>query len=233
MRRNRVHEWVPLMRWSESQIHFIDFEGNLTSGILEYGVATIHGGRVVQACTRLCGPIGRIRSSDTAIHGIDERAVASAAPFSDDFHFFARLRETGPLGAHYAHAENTLIRATWPYARAATDFARSGETVTTWGPWIDTGRLYTQIFPTLPSGKLEELITTFGLAARLQQLADEYCPATRRMYHAALYDALAAALLLLALGERPEFPDMTLGWLLQMSTLNPERRADLQQRELF
>ena len=221
------------MRWSETPIHFIDFEGNLTSGILEYGVATIRAGQVVHTMTRLCGPIGRIRSADTAIHGIDERAVAAAAPFSEDFDYFARLRESGPLGAHYAHAENTLIRATWPYARASTDFARPGENVSTWGPWIDTGRLYTQIFPTLPSGKLEELVTTFQLSARLETLAAEHCPANRRTYHAALFDALAAALLLLSLGERPEFREMTLGWLLQMSTLNPEHRADLQQRELF
>jgi DNA polymerase-3 subunit epsilon len=221
------------MRWSDTPIHLIDFEGNLTSGILEYGVVTVRKGQIVSSQTRLCGSVGRIRAADTAIHGIDDRLVAALEPFAADFDFFAQLRETGPLAAHYAHAENTLIKASWPYPRTSPDFSRPGGTVTEWGPWIDTGRLYTQLFPTLPSGKLEELLTTFQLTQRLTTLAAEHCPVGRRCYHAALYDALAAALLLLALGERPDFSEMTLGWLLQMSTLNPERRASLQQRELF
>lgn len=221
------------MRWSDLPIHFIDFEGNLTSGILEYGVATLVGGQVTATRTRLCGPIGRIRPADTAIHGLDERKVAAEAPFAADFDYFAQLRESGPLAAHYAHAENTLIKSAWPYPRTSPDFSKPGERLTAWGPWIDTGRLYVQLFPSLPSGKLEELITTFRLSDPLDALAARHCPPTRRCYHAALYDALAAALLLLSLGERPDFQDMTLPWLLQMSTLNPEQRSALQQRELF
>ena len=221
------------MRWSDTPIHFIDFEGNLTSGILEYGVVTLLGGRVTTIRTRLCGPIGRIRPADTAIHRLDDRTVAAEAPFAADFEIFGLLRETGPLAAHYAHAENTLIKAAWPYPRTSPDFARPGEKITTWAPWIDTGRLYTQLFPTLPSGKLEELVSTFKIAAPLDALAIQFCPPLRRHFHAALYDALAGALLLLALGERPDFREMTLGWLLQMSTLNPEHRAALQQREMF
>lgn len=221
------------MRWLETPIHFIDFEGNLTSGILEYGVITLRGGEVVEAHTRLCGAMGRIRSSDTAIHGLGPREVDGLAPFSADFDRFARYRETGPLGAHYAHAENTLIKSVWPYPRTAPDFARPGATQTDWGPWIDTGRLLTQLFPSLPTGKLEDLVAAFGLSGRLDEQAAHCCPADRRRFHAALYDALAAALLLLALGDRPEFRDMTIPWLLQASTANPEKRAALQQRELF
>jgi DNA polymerase III epsilon subunit-like protein len=221
------------MRWSDTPIHFIDFEGNLTSGILEYGVVTLFGGRVAQAQTRLCGPIGCIRPADTAIHRLDARAVAAESPFVGDFEIFGQLRETGPLAAHYAHAENTLIKSAWPYPRTSPDFARPGESVTTWGPWIDTGRLYTQLFPGLPSGKLEELVSAFQIGPLLERLSVQYCPAGRRHFHAALYDALAGALLLLSLGDRPEFQGVTLGWLLQMSTLNPGHRAALQQRELF
>ena len=52
-------------------------------------------------------------------------------------------------------------------------------------------------------------------------------------YHAALYDALAGAVLLLALLRRPEFAAATLPWLLQMSTLDPVKRGAMQQRDLF
>jgi DNA polymerase-3 subunit epsilon len=48
-----------------------------------------------------------------------------------------------------------------------------------------------------------------------------------------LYDALAAAVLLLSLGRRPEFSRMTVPWLLQLSTANALKRAALQQDDLF
>jgi len=217
------------MRWTDVPIHFVDFEGNLTSGILEYGVVTVQGGAVQSAVTRLCGPVGRIREADTAIHGLDADRVSAWPPFRDDFDRFASLRAAGPLGAHFAHAENTLIKATWPYARSSADFARPGQKTADWGPWIDTGRIYGQVFPTAPSGQLEQLINVFQLSSRLHALAEEHCPAERRHYHAALFDALAATVLLLALGERPDFQAMTIPWLLQLSTLNPEKRAALQQ----
>jgi DNA polymerase III epsilon subunit-like protein len=221
------------MRWSDVPIRFVDFEGNLTSGVLEYGVVTLQGGRIVETCTRVCGAVGRIRAADTALHGLSEAAVRDHAPFGADFERFATYRQQGPLAAHFAHAENTLIKSAWPYPRESPDFARPGAVLADWGPWIDTGRLYTQIFPSLESGKLEALIRTFGLLDRLEDLAQLHCPARRRFFHAALYDALAGAILLLALGERPEFHHMTLPWLLQMSTANPEKRANLQQEELF
>ena len=221
------------MLWSETPIYFIDFEGNLTSGILEYGIVTLLGGQIVAAETRVCGAAGHIRPADIAIHGLNESQLSGHPPFAADFDMFASKREAGPFAAHFAHAENTLIKATWPYPRTSPDFARPGARITDWGPWIDTGRIYSQLFPRLESAKLEDLIASSGLGARLAQLAETYCPASRRMYHAALYDALAGALLLLAVGERSEFEHMTLPWLLQLSTLNPEKRASLQQRDLF
>lgn len=221
------------MRWTDLPIHFIDFEGNLTSGILEYGVVTLHHGQIQSTCTRLCGAVGRIRDADTAIHGLDAQRVREHRPFRDDFDQFNALRQSGPLAAHFAHAENTLIKSAWPYPRTAPDFARPPAVTTDWGPWVDTGRIYGQVFPSVASGQLEHLVTAFQLGARLAGLAEQHCPADRRHYHAALYDALAAALLLLSLGERSEFREMTLPWLLQLSTLNPEKRAALQQGDLF
>lgn len=229
-------DWFPnfAMRWSGTPIHVIDFEGNFTSGILEYGVVTLRDGRISSVDTRLCGTMGRLRSSDTALHGIAENDVKRCAPFSEDFEKFAQLRESGPLAAHYAHAENSLIKSVWPYPRLSRDFSRPAPaTALDWGPWVDTGRLYAQLFPSLNSGKLEELVSVFQLGAELRELAAQHCPPNRRDFHAALFDALAAALLLLHLGQRPEFAEATLPWLLQMSTVNPEKRASLQQDEFF
>ena len=72
-----------------------------------------------------------------------------------------------------------------------------------------------------------------GLQAELDALAAGYCPPERRRYHAALYDALAGALLLAALARDPQIAGLSTMQLLALSTLDPERRAALQQRELF
>jgi DNA polymerase III epsilon subunit-like protein len=223
------------MRWTQLPIHVIDFEGSIASGVLEYGVVTLRNGLVMETQTRLCRASGRVRPEDEAVHGLSAQSVAAEAPFADEFARFAALRETGPLAAHYAQAENSLIKAVWPYPRASRDFARL-ELVTQvadWGPWIDTGRLYAELFAGLGTGRLAELVRMFDLQTELDALATVHCPPARRRYHAALYDALGAALLLLALGRRREFAAMTVSWLLQMSTANAAQRDALRQDELF
>lgn len=221
------------MHWADATIHFIDFEGSRASGILEFGVVTLQRGQIVRTHTRLCAATGRIALEDTAVHGLDARGLAQAAPFADEWEYFASLRESGPLAAHFAQAENHLLKSVWPYARTAPDFARPARTTSEWGPWIDTGRLYPQFLPVQQDVALERLIAVTGLQGDLTALAREHCPAERRHFHAALYDALAGAKLLLELLRRPEFADATVPWLLQMSTLDGEKRGDLQQRELF
>jgi DNA polymerase III epsilon subunit-like protein len=221
------------MRWTEQPIFFLDFEGSLASGILEYGVVTLLGGRIAETKMRLCRATGRVRPEDVAVHGLHESDVAAQAPFADDWEYFAGLREHGSFAAHYAHAENSLLKSVWPYPRTSPDFARPGERTAEWGPWIDTGRLYAQLHPQLPSGKLEDLVRTCGLQGQLDVLAAAYCPAARRQYHAALYDALAGALLLAGLAIEPALADKSIAWLLAMSTLNPDKRDAIRQGELF
>ncbi len=221
------------MRWTDGLIHFIDFEGNVGSGIIEFGVVTLRAGGIAETRTRLCAAAGRISAEDSAIHGLQEAELRTAAPFKDEWEYFAALRASGPLAAHFAQAENHLLKGTWAYPRTAPDFARPGRTSTEWGPWIDTGRLYPQFFPQLGDGRLEELVAACGLQAELTAQAAAHCPAARRHYHAALYDALGGALLLQALLRRPEFAQATFPWLLQMSTLDGGRRSALQQGDLW
>lgn len=217
----------------QAPIHFIDFEGNATSGIIEFGVVTIRDGAIGSVRTRLCRALGRVAPEDTAVHGLTEAAVQASAPFKAEWEYFAQLRESGPLAAHFAQAENYLLKLAWAYPRHAPDFARPGKTATEWGPWIDTGRLYPQFLPGAGEARLEQLVATHGLQADLDALATHHCTADRRHYHAALYDALAGALLLLTLLKRPEFAAATIPWLLQMSTLDGDKRGALQQGSLF
>ena len=221
------------MRWTEQPIHFLDFEGSLASGILEYGVAKLVGGRIVETRTRRCRATGRVRPEDAAVHGLREADLASAAPFAADWEYFTGLREGGPLAAHFAGVENALLKAVWPYPRTSPDFARPGERATEWGPWIDTGPLCAQLLPRLPSVRLTDLVTACGLQPELDLLAAKFCPADRRHYHAALYHALAGARLLARLALEPAVADQSVAWLLAMSTLNAEKRAALRQTDLF
>jgi DNA polymerase-3 subunit epsilon len=221
------------MQQAGTTIHFIDFEGSTGSGILEFGVVTLRDGEIAATRTRLCRATGRVAAEDTAVHGLEEPALRGHAPFQDEWEYFAGLREGGPLAAHFAHAENHLLRSVWAYPRSAPDFARPGRTAAEWGPWIDTGRLYPQFFPQLGEGKLGPLVAACDLQPDLDALAAQHCPAGRRRYHAALYDALGGALLLRALLQRPEFAAATIPWLLQMSTLDADKRGALQQGNLF
>ncbi len=221
------------MHWRAVPIHFIDFEGSLAGGVVEYGVAVLLGGEVVETATRLCRPAGAIRREDSAVHGIAAADVAGAAPLSDDWERFAGWRQRGPLAAHFAGTENSLLKATWPYARQSPDLSRPGQTTNDWGPWLDTGRLVPQLFRGIESARLEDLVTQFGLGAELAVAAERHCPPERRRYHAALFDALAAALLLRAVLARPDFEAATLPWLLELSSLDPARRESLRQGELF
>jgi DNA polymerase-3 subunit epsilon len=221
------------VHWADTPIHFIDFEGNAASGILEFGVVTLCAGAVAEARTRLCAATGRITAEDTAVHGLRAEAVAAQAPFRDEWEYFAGLRGSGPLAAHFAQAENYLIRTVWSHPRVVPDFARPGRTATEWGPWIDTGRLFPQFFPQLGDGKLQQLVAGCGLQGELDVHAVVHCPPERRHYHAALYDALAGALLLRTLLQRPELASATIPWLLQMSTLDGGKRDALAQGGLW
>ena len=221
------------MSWAETPIHFIDFEGSVASGILEFGVVTLFGDKITATHTRLCRATGQVTADDTKVHGLTADGLASQDYFAAEWERFAGLRTSGPLAAHFAAVENGLLRKVWPYPREVPDFARPGKTSTEWGPWIDTGRLYPQLFPQLGSVRLEDLVARQGLSTDLEKAGREHCPPARRRYHAALYDALAGALLLQALLQRSELAQATIPWLLQMSTLDADQRGALQQGNLF
>lgn len=221
------------MSWTAQPIHFVDFEGSRVSGVLEYGVVTLRGGEILSTRTRLCAPVGRVRPEDTAVHGLRGEALADEEPFFLDWDFFADLRERGPMAAHYAGVENSLLKVAWPYPRNSPNFARPGEQIIDWGPWVDTARLYAQFYPTLDSGRLESLVAACGLQTELDARAAEYCPPDRRHYHAALYDALAGALLLIALAREPQVAALSMMQILAFSTLDGAKRDALQQGTLF
>ena len=223
----------PVHAWADQPIHFIDFEGARACGVLEYGVVTLQGGGIGPVHTRLCAPTGEIPAGDIAVHGLGPRQLAGCRPFSAEFELFAGLRQTGPLAAHYAGVENALLKAAWAYPRPSEDFARPGARIADWGPWIDSAVLAAHARPGLASQRLEAVVAALGLQETLDGLAATHCPAARRHYHAAPYDALASAVIVRALVAEPPLAGLTLSRLLVLSTRNAGRREAMVQRDLF
>lgn len=219
--------------WVSQPIHFIDFEGGLGCGVLEYGVVTLREGRIESARGRHCAPVGRIPDEDIAVHGLAPADLAGTRPFADDWELFAGLRAEAPFAAHFAGVENGLIRSVWPAPRPSADFIAPGGRIADWGPWIDTARLYGEIHPQTASLRLESLVRARGLQALLDEMAALHCPDGRRHYHAARYDALAGALLLAALAAEPRCAPLSVGQLLLLSTRDPAKRQAMVQPELW
>lgn len=219
------------MKWSSVRIHVIDFEGTRDSGVIEYGIVSLYENSIVETRSRFCKAIGDVNEKETRQHGITKEMVEHESPFFQEWELFAKLRETGVLGAHHAQTEDGLLRSTWPYPRKSIDFMNLGESCSNWGPWIDTCQLFKVVYPQLKQYKLAELIKLFQLRGELEALGLKYCLPHRMKYHCALYDALASALLLLYLGRLAEFKDCTLEWLIMHSS-GEEKRRDMKQMSL-
>ena len=220
------------VRWTDIPVHVIDFEGSRASGVVEFGVVTLHGGQIVAANTRTCRPRSRLTPDDTRVHGLTEHELARAEPFEAEWTRFAALRASGVLAAHFSGTENALLRATWPCPRLSPDFLHPGREVAEWGPWIDTGRMAAERKIGAASAALGELVVAFGLEERLRAASERWCPQARCRFHCALYDALASALLLQRLACDVDGP-WSLARTLAASTADRERRDASAQGELF
>jgi DNA polymerase-3 subunit epsilon len=182
--------------WSETPIHIIDFEGSPATGVVEFGVATLLRGEIITASTRLHAPRQPVPPIDTQCHGLATRDLKGLLPFESEWDHWVSLRRTGLLAAHNAAVETGLLRATWSRPSAVPAFVGEAIAVAEWGPWIDTCRLARAWAPSLGDFRLSSLILSLRLGPKLETLAVQYCPPARRRYHCALYDALAAALVL-------------------------------------
>jgi DNA polymerase-3 subunit epsilon len=99
-----------------------------------------------------------------------------------------------PLLAHNAAVEKKMLAQAFPLHG--------------FGPWIDTLVLARQAFPKAKSHKLEDLLETLHLTAKVEAL----CPGLQP--HDALYDAVGAGMLLEYLLGLPHWQNLSLDHLL-------------------
>ena len=207
------------MFWQDVPIHVLDFEGSVRSGIVEYGVATLLGGRIVETATRLCSVRAPIPLEESEVHGIFDDDVEGRPPVEADWEFFRGLRATGLLGSHHAPAEIGMITSVWAFPGAVPDFSlKSRPKINDWGPWIDTCKIAKEWFPHEPRHGLGVLAERFEIGDRIEADAKKFCPRERSRYHCALYDAIAAAHLLVNMCEHPCFADSEILDLVRAST---------------
>jgi len=211
------------MDWKDVKIHVLDFEGTARSGIVEYGVATLLGGRIVSTATRLCSVREPIPLEESEVHGIFAEDVEGKAPIEADWIFFQHLRKTGLMGSHHAPAEIGMISSVWPFPGSVPDFSlESRPQINDWGPWVDTCKIAREWFPRERKHSLGFLIERFELSDRVEADAKKFCPKTRSRFHCALYDAIAAAHLLVNMCEHPAFSKSSILDLVKSST-TPQR----------
>jgi DNA polymerase-3 subunit epsilon len=216
------------MNWKGQAVHVLDFEGTRRTGVIEYGVVTLREGLLESTSTGLCRSREDIQPEDINVHGIDQAMIAVEVAFENQWNLFSQLRATGLLVAHHASVEGNLLKETWPYPRLTKNLKQLS-----WGPWIDTRRIYERLYKGLETYRLSSLIDRFALRKRLAKLSQLYCPPQRRKTHCALYDALASALLLMRLDEISDLNEATVEWLLEISVSNRKQRDDLRQGDFF
>jgi len=173
------------MDWKDVKIHVLDFEGTARSGIVEYGVATLLGGRIVSTATRLCSVREPIPLEESEVHGIFAEDVEGKAPIEADWIFFQHLRKTGLMGSHHAPAEIGMISSVWPFPGSVPDFSlESRPQINDWGPWVDTCKIAREWFPREHKHSLGFLIERFELSDRVEADAKKFCPKRARAFTA-------------------------------------------------
>lgn len=206
------------MEWKEAVVYMLDFEGSPGSGVVEYGWVRLSGGGISEARTERCQPTGPIRGADYAVHRLGAEQLSGARPFSTHYEAFVGLRREGVFAAHNRHAEFNFLKQTWAIPPRVPDPLQPGNCLQEWGPWVDTLAIYRSLYVGLESYALMDLVEVFKLSGRLTEEAERHCPPERRRSHCALYDALAAALLLLRLEDEAPLKDrITLDWLIRTS----------------
>ncbi|MDR1366970.1 MAG: hypothetical protein LBJ13_03650 [Puniceicoccales bacterium] len=204
-------------------IHVIDFEGNRTHGILEYGLVTLKNLTITEISTASCC---KNLNHPTAYFGEHSRFSSNEKDknFEHYLPFFIKKRSEGLFCAHGSSLEDRLLRQYCPTPGAidplpkqrtskniqeilfqeniVSQFQGSIPTVTklqrsiSWGPWIDTYKIYRRYYPAAECYEVAELIRHFGLEKKLANLAKKHNFAKTLTFHRAPYDALATALLL-------------------------------------
>jgi DNA polymerase III epsilon subunit-like protein len=178
-------------------LQVIDFEGNRTYGILEYGLVTLQDNSIVDIHSASC-----VRKPMALTAHFLEHSRLTARPTDTDFGehlpLFLRKRREGLFCAHGASVEDRLLRQYRLTPGVTGTFSEESGRATgvAWGPWIDTCKIYKRYYPSLERYGVGDLIRQFALQGRLEDVLAAHRVEAALTFHRALYDALATTVLL-------------------------------------
>ncbi|MDR3317582.1 MAG: hypothetical protein LBS71_02120 [Puniceicoccales bacterium] len=187
-------------------IHVIDFEGNRAHGIQEYGLVTLKNNIITEFKGGYCNQPAKAFTPEFKEHSELEEGESSCQ-FFEHLPLFAEKRSNGLFCAHGAMVEDRLLRqyrlSPGKHPAPYTDptlvdnpaIEATGGRCSSWGPWIDTYRLYKKYYPVERGYSVGDLIECFKLQKKLERLAVLYCSKDMH-FHRSAYDSLATALLL-------------------------------------
>lgn len=172
------------MRACETDITVIDFEttgavGGFPSEPWQFGLVVLRRGAVDPA------------SQFTGFVRVGERPFSPHAPGAWMRHL-ADMAAAPPLAGWWPQLRPRLLGAAIVAHSVGTEkkILRQLAPLHAQGPWIDTLKLARLAFPDWPSHRLEDVTARLGVQARIDALCPDRAP------HDALYDAVAAAVLL-------------------------------------
>jgi DNA polymerase III epsilon subunit-like protein len=143
----------------------IDFEGN-QSRIKEFSYLLIRENKIAQC---KC-----IEYGDTKI--IDEE-ITELSKANYDF-----------IVSHNYTVEKNILKKYLPYVH------NDGK-ILHWGPWIDTCRIYSTLYPQLLDYKLRFLTELFIAEKELSIYSNKLCDTQKRTFHNATYDCICTMLI--------------------------------------
>ncbi|HEY5621649.1 MAG TPA: 3'-5' exonuclease [Pontiella sp.] len=186
----------------DTEITVLDYESTGTlrgfpNEPWQLGMVSLKNGRVHPDSlfeSLLCVDINRpFNPHAPGRHALRREEIATAPTPQELWPSVMKRLTRFPLCAHNTATEKKFVRAMAPMHR--------------FGPWIDTLKTARRALPGCASYALEDLIVLLDLKPKIEAV----CPG--REAHDALYDAVAAAVLLEHLLEQPGWEHITVGEL--------------------
>ena len=152
----------------------LDFEGSLKKGIRE---------------------IGGVLSEKTTITEVYDIKTDNEIEIKK-YLFEILSNDIEFIVSHNIHIEKNLVKKYLPYPKKKNVFGTFD-----WGPWLDTKKLYSTLYPKIKNYELKNLVNVF-LKKNIMELSSKYCSPSKSNFHNALYDALCTFLLYNRLSEK-------------------------------
>ena len=144
----------------------LDFEGNL-SKIQEFSYLIVKDNKIDQ-----CKCIENVDSSNLSA------AITQLSKSNCDF-----------IVSHNYNTEKNILKKYLPYLH-------SQDEILSWGPWVDTCRIYNTLYPQLNDYSLGFLSELFIAEDELLNYSNKLCDSHKRKFHNATYDCICTMLIL-------------------------------------